>query len=54
MVLTVSITLFLNKINVFKAKLPKVPLERYFPENKGGTDISMAAKVYLLEVCVGE
>ncbi|KAH7920636.1 guanine nucleotide binding protein, alpha subunit [Leucogyrophana mollusca] len=42
-----SIILFLNKINVFKAKLPKVPLERYFPEYTGGADINKAAKYIL-------
>ncbi|KZS94899.1 guanine nucleotide binding protein, alpha subunit [Sistotremastrum niveocremeum HHB9708] len=42
-----SIILFLNKIDVFKQKLPKVPLERYFPEYTGGPDISKAAKYIL-------
>jgi len=27
--------LFLNKIDVFKMKLAKTPLEKYFPENTG-------------------
>lgn len=30
-----SIILFLNKIDLFKAKLTKVPLQDYFPEYKG-------------------
>lgn len=33
--LRTSIVLFLNKTDVFKAKLSKVPLERYFPEYTG-------------------
>lgn len=33
--LRTSIILFLNKIDLLKAKLPKVPLERYFPEYTG-------------------
>ncbi|KAG9041835.1 Guanine nucleotide-binding protein alpha-2 subunit [Tulasnella sp. UAMH 9824] len=45
--LRTSIILFLNKIDVFKAKLPKVPLERYFPEYTGGPDINKAAKYIL-------
>ncbi|RDB16234.1 Guanine nucleotide-binding protein subunit alpha [Hypsizygus marmoreus] len=45
--LRTSIILFLNKIDVFKYKLPKVPLERYFPEYTGGSDINKAAKYIL-------
>ncbi|KAG6908063.1 guanine nucleotide-binding protein subunit alpha [Tephrocybe rancida] len=45
--LRTSIILFLNKIDVFKIKLPKVPLERYFPEYTGGLDINKAAKYVL-------
>ncbi|KAG9310528.1 guanine nucleotide binding protein, alpha subunit [Chiua virens] len=45
--LRTSIILFLNKIDVFKTKLPKVPLERYFPEYSGGADLSKAAKYIL-------
>ena len=45
--LRTSIILFLNKIDVFRAKLPKVPLERYFSEYAGGTDINKAAKYIL-------
>ena len=29
----IELILFLNKIDVFRAKLPKVPLERYFSEH---------------------
>ena len=36
--LRTSIILFLNKIDLFKAKLPKVPLEKYFPEYTGPSD----------------
>ncbi|KAI8145242.1 G protein alpha subunit [Fennellomyces sp. T-0311] len=42
-----SIILFLNKIDVFKSKLPKIPLERYFPDYGGGQDINKAAKYIL-------
>lgn len=42
-----SIILFLNKIDLFKAKLPKVPLERYFPEYTGGPDVNKGAKYIL-------
>ena len=33
--LRTSIILFLNKIDVFRTKLPKVPLQRYFPDYGG-------------------
>jgi len=45
--LRTSIILFLNKIDLFKIKLQKVPLERYFPEYTGGPDINKAAKFIL-------
>ncbi|KAJ8091038.1 Guanine nucleotide-binding protein alpha-2 subunit [Marasmius tenuissimus] len=45
--LRTSIILFLNKIDVFKKKLPKVPLEKYFSEYTGGNDINKAAKYIL-------
>jgi hypothetical protein len=45
--LRTSVILFLNKIDVFKAKLPKVPLEKFFPEYTGGADINKAAKYIL-------
>ncbi|KAI8360537.1 G protein alpha subunit [Mortierella sp. GBAus27b] len=47
--LRTSIILFMNKIDLFAAKLPKVPLERYFPDYAGmcGPDISRAAKYIL-------
>ncbi|CAG7849274.1 Guanine nucleotide-binding protein subunit alpha [Serendipita indica DSM 11827] len=42
-----SIILFLNKIDVFKAKLPRVPLEKYFSDYAGGSDVNKAAKYIL-------
>ncbi|EIM79504.1 G-protein alpha subunit [Stereum hirsutum FP-91666 SS1] len=45
--LRTSIILFLNKIDVFRHKLPKVPLERYFPEYSGGADVNKGAKYIL-------
>ncbi|KAJ7118663.1 heterotrimeric G-protein alpha subunit, GPA3-like protein [Mycena crocata] len=45
--LRTSIILFLNKIDVFKMKLPRVPLQRYFPEYIGGDDINNAARFIL-------
>ncbi|KAG6826900.1 G protein alpha subunit [Tricholoma furcatifolium] len=47
--LRTSFVLFLNKIDVFKAKISKacIPLSRYFPEYTGGPDINKAAKYIL-------
>ncbi|KAG9320784.1 hypothetical protein KVV02_005058 [Mortierella alpina] len=45
--LRTSIILFMNKIDLFAAKLPKVPLEKYFPDYTGGPDIGKAAKYIL-------
>ncbi|KAJ7833258.1 guanine nucleotide binding protein, alpha subunit [Mycena olivaceomarginata] len=45
--LRTSVILLLNKIDVFKRKLPKIPLERYFPEYAGGNDLQKAAKYIL-------
>ncbi|KAJ7301264.1 heterotrimeric G-protein alpha subunit, GPA3-like protein [Mycena albidolilacea] len=45
--LRTSVILFLNKIDVFKRKLPKIPLGRYFPEYEGGNDLQKAAKYIL-------
>jgi len=39
--------LFLNKVDVFKRKLSKSPLEIHFPEYTGGQDINKAAKYIL-------
>ncbi|KAF9186285.1 Guanine nucleotide-binding protein alpha-2 subunit [Haplosporangium sp. Z 767] len=45
--LRTSIILFMNKIDLFTAKLPKVPLEKYFTDYTGGPDIGKAAKYIL-------
>ncbi|BGP36808.1 Guanine nucleotide-binding protein alpha-2 subunit [Rhodotorula kratochvilovae] len=42
-----SIILFLNKIDLFRTKVVKVPLERYFPEYEGGPEVNKAAKYIL-------
>ena len=42
-----SIILFLNKVDLFKAKLARSPLGNYFPDYSGGNDVNRAAK-YLL------
>lgn len=47
-----SIILFLNKIDLFKAKLPVSPLNETFPEFKGGNNYD-AACAFLLEKFVG-
>ncbi|ORX48301.1 heterotrimeric G protein alpha subunit [Hesseltinella vesiculosa] len=39
-----SVVLFLNKIDIFKKKLPVVPLENYFPDYGGGADVNKAVK----------
>jgi guanine nucleotide-binding protein G(i) subunit alpha len=41
------IFLFLNKIDVFKQKLPKVPLGKFFPEYTGGADVDKGTKYIL-------
>ncbi|ORX96113.1 G protein alpha subunit [Basidiobolus meristosporus CBS 931.73] len=45
--LRTSVIFFLNKIDLFREKLPRVPLENYFPEYTGGPDITKAAKYIL-------
>ncbi|RIB12028.1 guanine nucleotide binding protein, alpha subunit [Gigaspora rosea] len=45
--LRTSIILFLNKIDLFKLKVPRVPLKDYFPEYLGGSDVKKAAKYIL-------
>ncbi|KAK9768301.1 Guanine nucleotide-binding protein alpha-2 subunit [Basidiobolus ranarum] len=45
--LRTSVIFFLNKIDLFREKLPRVPLENYFPEYTGGSDITKAAKYIL-------
>lgn len=42
-----SIILFLNKIDIFKQKIPRIPLSNFFEEYTGGTDINRAAKYIL-------
>lgn len=42
-----SIILFLNKVDLFRQKLPRSPLNKYFPDYSGGNDVNRAAK-YLL------
>ncbi|OJA08507.1 hypothetical protein AZE42_09198 [Rhizopogon vesiculosus] len=45
--LRTSFILLLNKIDVFKNKLSKSPMENYFPEYTGGADSNKAAKYIL-------
>ncbi|KAK0558007.1 Guanine nucleotide-binding protein alpha-2 subunit [Tilletia horrida] len=45
--LRTSIILFLNKIDIFKVKIPKQPLQKFFPEYSGGADTGKAAKFLL-------
>ena len=47
-----SIILFLNKIDLFRAKLPYSPLNETFPEYKGGANYDQAC-AFLLEKFVG-
>ncbi|KAI9739147.1 MAG: Guanine nucleotide-binding protein alpha-2 subunit [Cirrosporium novae-zelandiae] len=42
-----SIILFLNKVDLFRQKLERSPLAKYFPDYSGGNDVNRAAK-YLL------
>jgi guanine nucleotide-binding protein G(i) subunit alpha len=42
-----KIILLLNKVDVFKYKLARSPLENYFPDYSGGNDINRAAKYIL-------
>ncbi|KAF8457594.1 guanine nucleotide binding protein, alpha subunit [Kalaharituber pfeilii] len=42
-----SIILFLNKVDLFRTKLARIPLSNYFPDYSGGNDVNRAAK-YLL------
>lgn len=45
--LSTSIILFLNKIDIFQKKIPRSPLEKYYPEYQGGPDIEKATKFIL-------
>ncbi|KAJ9069040.1 Guanine nucleotide-binding protein alpha-2 subunit, variant 3 [Entomophthora muscae] len=42
-----SIILFLNKIDIFRQKIPRSPLNKFFPDYTGGPDINKAAKYIL-------
>ncbi|KAJ1957485.1 guanine nucleotide-binding protein subunit alpha [Dispira parvispora] len=39
-----SIILFLNKIDIFREKLPRSPLKAYFPDYEGGANYDMACE----------
>ncbi|KAJ2617069.1 guanine nucleotide-binding protein subunit alpha [Coemansia sp. RSA 1365] len=43
-----SIILFLNKMDIFREKLPHSPMRKYFPDFDGGNDID-AASEYILK-----
>ncbi|KAJ1942871.1 guanine nucleotide-binding protein subunit alpha, partial [Linderina pennispora] len=43
-----SIILFLNKMDIFRDKLPNSPMKNYFPDYHGGSDID-AASEYILK-----
>ncbi|KAF7333942.1 Heterotrimeric G-protein alpha subunit [Mycena sanguinolenta] len=45
--LRTSIILFFTEVDVFEAKIRKIPLARYFPEYTGGSDVNKAAKYIL-------
>ncbi|KIO15522.1 hypothetical protein M407DRAFT_34892 [Tulasnella calospora MUT 4182] len=45
--LRTSVILFLTKVDVFKRKLPRVPLEQVFPDYTSGADINKAPKYIL-------
>ncbi|KAJ7876899.1 G-protein alpha-subunit, partial [Mycena olivaceomarginata] len=49
--LCTSVILCLNKIDVSKRELPKVPLGRYFPEYEGGNNVQKAVK-YMFRRCM--
>ncbi|KAH9034260.1 G-protein alpha subunit [Lactarius pseudohatsudake] len=42
-----SIILLLNKFDVFKNKIQKVPMDEFFPEYTGGADVNKGAKYIL-------
>lgn len=39
--------LFLNKIDLFRKKIKKIPLERFFPDYTGGSDLNKSLKYIL-------
>lgn len=42
-----SIILFLNKIDLFKMKISRSPIEKYFPDYKGGDNYDAATEYFL-------
>ncbi|KAJ1512026.1 guanine nucleotide-binding protein subunit alpha [Coelomomyces lativittatus] len=42
-----SIILFLNKIDLFKDKILRSPVEKYFPEYTGGSEYESASRFFL-------
>jgi len=42
-----SIILFLNKVDIFRAKIPRSPLANHFADYSGGNDANKAAKFLL-------
>ncbi|KAJ7846555.1 heterotrimeric G protein alpha subunit [Mycena leptocephala] len=45
--LRTSVILFLTKFELFKEKLPRIPLAHHFPEYSGGNDLQKAVKYIL-------
>ncbi|KAJ7934332.1 hypothetical protein B0H13DRAFT_1495792, partial [Mycena leptocephala] len=45
--LRTSVILFLTKFELFKEKLPRIPLAHHFPEYSGGKDLQKAVKYIL-------
>ncbi|KAI9271257.1 guanine nucleotide-binding protein alpha-3 subunit [Helicostylum pulchrum] len=45
--LRTTIILFLNKIDIFRQKVKKIPLEKFFPDYGGGTDLNKSVKYIL-------
>jgi guanine nucleotide-binding protein subunit alpha len=45
-----SVMLFLNKVDLFKAKVARVPLERYFPDYGGNKMHDRASNSYVFSV----
>ncbi|KAI7897597.1 guanine nucleotide binding protein, alpha subunit [Cokeromyces recurvatus] len=42
-----TIILFLNKIDIFREKVKRIPIEKFFPDYGGGPDVNKAAKYIL-------
>ncbi|ORE06055.1 heterotrimeric G-protein alpha subunit, GPA3-like protein [Rhizopus microsporus var. microsporus] len=45
-----SIILFMNKIDIFRKKIKKIPLQKYFPDYGGGPDQEKAARYILWRI----